>query len=179
MYNKFKKLYKGGINMIGINEEKFKESVNIRFNNINQGFSKFKYKNLEKNNAQGDFVGFILECFKINKNENSYVDFYYHSLIEEDKRAFKSLLDNEEKIFFEDNVNSLNKNTIYFKLTEKFIEFLVNISLREILFSTFYFTKIPCTIWSNYNEIFIIFFQNEEHIIIYEKLAKKYNLDIK
>lgn len=62
----------------------------------------------------------------------------------------------------DENIEKLDKSTVYFKLTEEFIKFLVSISLKEILFSTFYFTKIPCTIWSNYNKKFPIFFEKKK-----------------
>ena len=57
----------------------------------------------------------------------------------------------------DENIEKLDKSTVYFKLTEEFIKFLVSISLKEILFSTFYFTKIPCNIWSNYPKNFPVF----------------------
>lgn len=134
---------------------------------------------MEDKNSNGNFVGFILECFKLNEGKSSYVDFYYYMLDENGKNKFKNLLNKNDKVFFEKSMINLEKNTIYYRLTEDFIPFLVNISVQEILFSTFYFTKIPCTIWSSFNKTFIIFYKNEDDIIIYEKLAKKYNINIK
>lgn len=179
MYNELKDYMNMERNMIGISEDNFKRDVTIRFNNINQGFSRFKYKTLQDKNSNGDFIGFMTECFKLNGGENSYVDFYYYTLKEGDKDRFKSLLDKNDKIFFENCIINLEKNTVYYKLTENYIPFLVNISVQETLFSTFYFTKIPCTIWSNFNKAFIIFFENEEDVTVYKRLAKKYDLDIK
>lgn len=165
--------------MIGISKEKFKSSVEIQFDNINEGFSKFKSKILEEDcSLKGDFVGFISECFKINGSENSYVDFYYHRLSIEDRENLKKFLEEDEREFLDKYIESLDKSTIYFRLTEEFIKFLINISLKEILFSTFYFTKIPCTIWGNYNKKFPIFFEREKDIKFYSSIAKKYELKI-
>lgn len=165
--------------MIGISEEEFKKRVSIYFNNINEGFSNFKSKVLEENyNSQGDFIGFISECFKLNGVENSYVDFYYYNLSIEDRERLRSFLDKDERKFLEKHIENINKDAIYFKLTEEFIEFLTNISLKEILFSTFYFTKIPCTIWGNYNRKFPIFFKSEKEIEFYDGLSENYGLKI-
>lgn len=165
--------------MIGISEEKFKSEVNICFNNINEGFLNFKSKILEEENyLDGNFTGFILECFKSNGIENSYVDFYYYNLSVEDRESLRKLLGKDEKEFLDKHIENLDKSTVYFKLTEEFIEFLTNISLNEILFSTFYFTKIPCTIWGNYNKRFPMFFQEKKDIEFYRDLAKKYKLKI-
>lgn len=165
--------------MIGISEKRFKEEVNIYFSNISEGFSKFKSKMLEEDyNLRGDFIGFILECFKLNGKENSYVDFYYYNLSMDDRKNLRNLLGEDEKEFLDHHIENLDKNTVYFKLTEEFAQFLINLSLKEILFSTFYFTKIPCTIWGNYNKKLPMFFEGGDDIKIYSNICEKYGLKI-
>lgn len=82
--------------MIGISEEKFKKEVNIYFNNINEGFLKYKSKTLEETyKFQGDFVDFILECLKLNGEEHSYVDFYYYSLDAKERDKLRNFLERD------------------------------------------------------------------------------------
>lgn len=58
-----------------IEEESFKEKVDIRFKNINEGFSKFKSYMLENENAysiEENFISFMEKAFHFNGEENSF-----------------------------------------------------------------------------------------------------------
>ena len=136
--------------LIPISNKEFKEKVTIRFNSINDGFNNYNNKTIEGNEEA--FISFLQEAFELNGEDNSYVDFYYNVLNDEDK----ILLEEFEKNYHEKN--------IYFKLTKESIPFITRLSTREILFSTIYFTKYPCTIWGNYNKSFPIFYHNNNDI---------------
>ena len=58
---------------------------------------------------------------------------------------------------------------------QKLIPFLVRLSTREIFFITFYFNKIPITIWGNYNMEFPCFFENEKDMNFYKNLWSNFN----
>ena len=136
--------------LIPISNKEFKEKVTIRFNSINDGFNNYNNKTIEGNEEA--FISFLQEAFELNGEDNSYVDFYYNVLNDEDK----ILLEEFEKNYHEKN--------IYFKLTKESIPFITRLSTREILFSTIYFTKYPCTIWGNYNKSFPIFYHDNNDI---------------
>ena len=80
--------------LISVNENDFKDKVNIRFNNITEGINRFEKKVLE-NDKSDDFeksiISFLQEAVKLNGVENSYVDFYYNILEDDEKRRFKEL----------------------------------------------------------------------------------------
>ena len=136
--------------LIPISNKEFKEKVTIRFNSINDGFNNYNNKTIE--GTEVAFISFLQEAFELNGAENSYVDFYYNVLNDEDNLT----LENFEKNYHEKN--------IYFKLTKESIPFITRLSTREILFSTIYFTKYPCTIWGNYNKSFPIFYHDNNDI---------------
>ena len=110
------------------------------------------------------FISFLQEAFELNGAENSYVDFYYNVLNDEDKKKLKELINDEDKILLEEFEKNYHEKNIYFKLTKESIPFITRLSTREILFSTIYFTKYPCTIWGNYNKSFPIFYHDNNDI---------------
>jgi len=164
-----------------IKEEEFKGKVKVRFNNINEGFD--NYKNgilrggieLKKSSVEDQIIKFLQGMFDLNGEENSYVDFYYFRLNEEDKEKLTELLSKEDKITLD---KLKGYDTIYFKLSRDVIPFIARLCTREVLFSTIYFTKMPCTIWGNYDLKFPCFFEDELSMKTYRELSNKYSLDI-
>jgi hypothetical protein len=80
------------------------------------------------------------------------------------KIKLKELINDEDKILLEEFEKNYHEKNIYFKLTKESIPFITRLSTREILFSTIYFTKYPCTIWGNYNKSFPIFYHDNNDI---------------
>ena len=93
---------------------------------------------------------------------------YNNKTIEGNEEAFisflKELINDEDKILLEEFEKNYHEKNIYFKLTKESIPFITRLSTREILFSTIYFTKYPCTIWGNYNKSFPIFYHDNNDI---------------
>ena len=139
--------------LIPISNKEFKEKVTIRFNSINDGFNNYNNKTIE--GTEEAFISFLQEAFELNGEDNAYVDFYYNILSEEDKQRLKSLINDEDNLTLE----NFEKN-----YHEESIPFITRLSTREILFSTIYFTKYPCTIWGNYNKSFPIFYHDNNDI---------------
>ena len=164
--------------LISVNEKDFKDKVNIRFNNITEGISRFDNKILEADNSY-DFeqciIGFLEEAVRL---ENSYVDFYFNVLEEDAKIRFKELLNCEDKEFMKEFEGENSKSGIYYNLTLESIPFIVRITTKEVLFSTIYFTKEPFTIWGNYNEKFPVFYEEKSVYDKYENIAKRFKLKI-
>lgn len=148
--------------LIPIKECEFKEKVAIKFNNINEGFN--KYNNSVIEGTEEAFIQFIKSAYELNGQDYSYVDFYYNVLNDEDKKKLKELINDEDKILLEEFEKNYHEKNIYFKLTKESIPFITRLSTREILFSTIYFTKYPCTIWGNYNKSFPIFYHDNNDI---------------
>ncbi|MDU2121727.1 MAG: hypothetical protein E7E64_04240 [Clostridium celatum] len=167
--------------LISVNEKDFKDKVNIRFNNITEGISRFDNKILEADNSY-DFeqciIGFLEEAVRLNGVENSYVDFYFNVLEEDAKIRFKELLNCEDKEFMKEFEGENSKSGIYYNLTLESIPFIVRITTKEVLFSTIYFTKEPFTIWGNYNEKFPVFYEEKSVYDKYENIAKRFKLKI-
>ena len=165
--------------LISVNENDFKDKVNIRFNNITEGINRFEKKVLE-NDKSDDFeksiISFLQEAVKLNGVENSYVDFYYNILEDDEKRRFKELLDLRDTDFIEKFECKNSEEGIYYNLTLESIPFIARITVQEILFSTIYFTKEPFTIWGNYNEKFPVFYKEESVFNKYNSIAKIFNL---
>lgn len=167
--------------LISVNENDFKDKVNIRFNNITEGISRFENKILEADNSY-DFeqciIGFLEEAVRLNGVENSYVDFYFNVLQEDAKIRFKELLNCEDKEFMKAFEEENSEAGIYYNLTLESIPFIVRITTKEVLFSTIYFTKEPFTIWGNYNEKLPVFYEEKSVYDKYENIAKRFKLKI-
>ena len=133
-------------------QEEIRKKGGIVIDNITEGFAKYDYEMLEK--TAEEYIELILGLLKLNGEENSYFDFYYNRLNEEEKRFFRISLSVEEKSVFE---KMQLDDGIYYRLTEEIVPLLVGISFREVLFSSFYFCKEPCTIWGNYDKKFVMF----------------------
>ena len=129
--------------LIPISNKEFKEKVTIRFNSINDGFNNYNNKTIE--GTEVAFISFLQEAFELNGAENSYVDFYYNVLNDEDKKKLKELINDEDKILLEEFEKNYHEKNIYFKLTKESIPFITRLSTREILFSTIYFS-ISCSV---------------------------------
>ena len=87
--------------LIKINENDFKNNVEIRFNNITDGINRFENKTLESDNSydfEKNMISFLEEAVKLNGIENSYVDFYYNNLEEDEKRRLKQFINSEDKV---------------------------------------------------------------------------------
>ena len=167
--------------LIKINENDFKNNVEIRFNNITEGINRFENKTLGSDNSfdfEKSMVSFLEEAVKLNGVENSYVDFYYNILEEDEKIRLKELINNEDKEFIRKFENEKGMSGVYFNLTLESIPFITRITTKEVLFSTIYFVKKPFTIWGNYNQKFPVFYKEKFICDEYGKLAEKFNLKI-
>ncbi len=157
----------------GINLDKFKQYNFLYVENILYGIENYKhicftadYKNYKL------FIKMMIE-----ENKKSFLDFYFSNIQENEKQLFYNFnnYDNILKRF------KFEKDKIYFdinNLDDEIIDFIIEISYEEILFSTFYFEEPKITLWTNYNKQFILFFENNINISKYKLLAKNLNLKI-
>lgn len=165
--------------LIPISNDQFKNAVNIRFNNILDGFDLFKNFTIEANTMKSDseknLIEFIETIFEEN-NSDAYVDFYLNKLSDEDKEKLISLTSNEDKDILKLHLNIEPHDSVFYKLENKaLIPFLVRLNTRELFFVTFYFTNKPITIWGNYDMKFPCFFNTQEDFDFYYDLSKSFS----
>lgn len=134
-----------------INEIKSNGCIFIE--NLNDGFNNRKHYFI--GGEESDLKDFLLIKIKENKQDNSYIDFYYYRLNDEEKENANSVLSDFEIEYLKNQ--NYNSDNIFFKLNPIIFEIAFKLSISEMLFSTFYFSEEPCTIWSNYNKQFIVF----------------------
>lgn len=125
----------------------------IWFERIEEGLDNYPYYFIE--GTEEELLQKIKDLVIKNSYENSFVDFYYGRLSLEEKEIVQKALTKDEI----DYIYTLNlDDNIYFPLDDRLLTITVKLSAREILFSTFYFCKIPCTVWGNYNNKFPVFY---------------------
>lgn len=157
----------------GIKFEDFNNYNFLYIKNILEGIENFKHICFT-----GEYEEYNLFIKTIIKNsENSFLDFYFANIEETEKQVFynfnnygniiKRFKFEKDKIYF--NINNLDN---------EIIDFITEISYKEILFSTFYFKNPSMTLWTNYNNQFILFFEDNVDILKYKNLAKELNLKI-
>lgn len=123
------------------------------FERIEEGLDNYPYYFLE--GTEEELLQDLKDLVIKNGYENSFVDFYYGRLSLEEKELVQKALTKDEI----DYIYTLDfKDNIYFPLDDKLLTLTVKLSTRELLFSTFYFCKNPCTVWGNYNKKFPVFY---------------------
>ncbi|MDO5291170.1 MAG: hypothetical protein Q4F05_00340 [bacterium] len=95
-----------------------------------------------------------------------YADFYYSKITEENRSVFEEHL-NQEQMRRLDQLcmkcrDYREQEFVIFKPSSEELDLLVEISFRELLFSTFYVLDLPLTIWSNYGGEFVGFADEKE-----------------
>ncbi|WP_315071871.1 hypothetical protein [uncultured Clostridium sp.] len=156
--------------LIPISDDEFKDKINIRFNNIIDGFNSFQNFTLEASgveDGENKLISFVEKVFE-NNNSEAYIDFYISKLSESDKKKLIELIPTEDKKILELHLNTIKHDGIFYALRNKYlIPFLVRLNTRETFFVTFYFYNKPITIWGNYNMKFPCFFNNQKDLEFY------------
>lgn len=147
-------------------ESEFTETNAILVHNVEKGFEQYENAILEGSEEQ--YREFLYKAMELNGFNHSYADFYYSKLTMEEKENLKEKLRAKDLDYLN---NNLFTDDIYFSLTERLMTFLLDITVKELLFSSFYFTKYPCTLWGNYGLKFPIFFIDKSIKETYQKLA--------
>ena len=152
-------------------------TINIKFNNILDGFDFFKNFTIDGNVTCGEekIITFIEKIFEENIDD-TYIDFYINRISSEDKSHLMNLISDNDKNTLREFMN-ITHDGVYFKLIDKnLIPFFVRLNTKEVFFVTFYFNNRPITVWGNYNMKFPCFVNNDEDLEYYLQLASKLNL---
>lgn len=142
-----------------ISNEDFNNIINIKFNNIIDGFNSFSNTYMEFNN-ENKFIKALDHIFDINEGK-LIIDFYKHKLDSNSINIIIKSLDPQDKKLFLDFFNLTTLDTNYYLVnSKKIIPLITKLNTREIFFISYYFFNIPITIWGNYNLKFPCFFEN-------------------
>lgn len=163
----------------GISNNEFNLKVDVKFNNILEGYNKYKVVELFYNEQSKYVECLYIDLLKIffNKDKSLIIDFYKKNLNIESINYIKSNITLEESILLDEILNTGDKETIYFEINdEKYLDLLTKLNTRELFFITFYFYKSNITIWGNYNMKFPLFYKDIYEAEYYLNIAKNKNL---
>jgi hypothetical protein len=136
--------------------EGLKSAGGIYIKNIQDGFDSYDFEVVKM--TLDDAYRKILSYYLINGYENSFVDFYYFKLKEEEKMKIETFLSGEELDYLKElQKEKFTLDEIIFSIDPTLLNITVKLNYYQALFSTFYFTKEPCTLWGNYNQEYVIF----------------------
>ena len=168
-----------------LSAEDFKNIIDIRFNNINDGLNNFSNGILECTDdslsfkdKENKFLNFFQDAFLLNSNY-LIIDFYLKNLDAEEILNLLNALDYNNKIILLNELKNLKDDSIYFTLEDsKLLDFITTLNTQSLFFCTTYFKRFPFTFWGNYNLKFPVFFSDINHLNIYKNLANKHGLSI-
>lgn len=172
-------------NLYPLSNKAFNELIDIRFNNINEGFNNFNNGILECTDntlsfeeKENRFLNFFKDALNLNSNY-LIIDFYLKDLNGKELLNLLDSLEYDNKVLLLEELKKLKDKSTYFSLTNyKLIELITILNTRALFFCTVYFKNIPFTIWGNYNLNFPVFFNDIKHLDIYINLATKHGLTI-
>lgn len=146
-----------------MNTNQLKNAGAIFFENIQYGFDHYDFEilKLDKEEAYEK----IKKLWILNGDDCSFADFYYFKIDNEARKKVNDVLDEQEKQYLK---NMVGTEDIIFQLDDMLLKVLIKLNDLEMLFSSFYFTKEPCTLWGNYNQEYVIFRKKSIHLV-YEK----------
>lgn len=145
----------------------------VLIEDIQDGFS--RYRSVILKGEKIAMQHFLKRCLAVNE-EGSFADFYYSVLVPKVQREFAAgLSDAEKNVFLKFETDS---GQVYYPLREDNLEFLADITARNWLFSTFYFTKLRAVVWGNYNLEYPLFCEDDETLEIYKNIAGDCGLEL-
>lgn len=125
----------------------------IYFEKITEGFEQYQYKIIKLNQKQAFF--FLQGLGEKNGKEAAFMDFYYSRLDDESAKKIHAVLSPEEFACLEKCKKETN--SLFVPLDSELMRIHLKLNEKELLFSSFYFTAYPCTVWGSYNQEYIIF----------------------
>lgn len=131
--------------------------------------------------SKEEYSMFFQRLIEQNGEENSYGDFYYKRVEDHGKEVlFSNSTIGEVRVmnemFFDAHDRKDREEFVLVQLEERVLKTLLSISYNELLFSSFYFISLGCTIWSNYNGRFLVFAKDESVSNTVEKVATECGL---
>lgn len=116
--------------------------------------------------TEENMLEFLLQ---VTETQACYADFYYPSFGKKEQEQFLAGLSEKERTCMQSI--ECTEGKIYYPLDKEICTFLLDITAREWLFSSFYFTEKRAVLWGNYQMTFPLFCENEEVREHYSRLA--------
>ena len=110
--------------------------------------------------AEGDeeaLEAYICRLLEENGRENTYFDFYFGVLSEEERSKAETVLSSEQVQYLHEYGLPDSREDVYFPFEESLFAIALRLSVTQMLFSTFYFPVLRKTVWSSYEGQFIVF----------------------
>lgn len=134
-------------------EKEICEAGGIFFENIAEGFERCDYEILELAGREAE--AFLVSLLVDSGEDGAYADFYYGRLGGESRAVVDGVLDENERRYLR-GLEGEGKG-LFVPLTRELISLYVKLNEQEILFSSFYFLGVRCTVWGNYSKQYIVF----------------------
>lgn len=125
----------------------------IYLNRIEDGFEEYKVDSIE--GTEEELYQILMSLYHKNGETNSFVDFYYYCLSESERAEVIKVLTPEEMEYIRTLED--DEESVFYPLDEILLGITAKLTAKEILFSTFYFTKEPMTVWGNYQLKYPVF----------------------
>ena len=110
--------------------------------------------------AEGDeeaLETYVCRLLEENGRENTYFDFYFGTLSQEEQSRAETVLSSEQVRFLHEYGLPDSREDVYFPFEESLFAIALRLSVTQMLFSTFYFPMHCKTVWSSYEGKFIVF----------------------
>ena len=127
----------------------------IYFERIDEGFRNYNNKMLEGNKEE--LKNWIYSLWQDNGEEGAYVDWYYGTLQFEEKERIRSVLTAKSRDIL--SRYEAWKDLMFLPLNKDLFELTMELNQTEALFCTYYFCKLPYTVWGNYDNKYPCFFR--------------------
>ena len=153
----------------------------IYIRNITEGMQNYLYCILEGTKEQ--HYSLLEKLLESGKPHSTFADFYFKRVNPSNIELFRKHLNEEQSFLFDQLVkegheSGVEEEFLLLELTKEILSLLLHISFEELLFSSFYITKPPCTIWSNYGGRFILFTREQEQYDTIITLAKEIGMQV-
>lgn len=146
--------------MNAITKKELIEKGGIYLENIQQGFDSSKYDTQMLEGTPGELFEVVSAMRDDNGVANAYVDFYYGTLLPEEKASIRSMLSEESRKIL-DSMHFRNK-VLFLKLTDEILQLTAELNEKELLFCTWYFCKSKSCVWGNYGRKYPCFVLRKE-----------------
>lgn len=137
----------------------------LYFDRIEQGMEQYEWQRICAPAQKAELL--LAENWKKNSGK-AFLDFYYFSLEDADRKKLQTALSEEEIQWLQEKERELMKNPafepekdLFFPLEERLLKIAVRLNEAEMLFSTFYFTGEKSTWWGNYGKEYVVFRERE------------------
>ena len=129
----------------------------LLISNVQDGMERHPHEILSM--TADDYLQWLRKLALKSRETGCFADFYFGRITEEEREAVLSHLPGSSQEY----ILSLDAgpDDLYYQIDgpdDPGLAILADLSARELLFSTFYFTRPRCSVWSNYGLNYPVFY---------------------